>query len=62
MRYLIACTIRAVVEGVVGVVFVAFLLLCAALGSIGRVYCWAVRASETPEQRDARERAEWKLS
>ncbi len=61
MRYLIACTIRAIVEGVVGVVFVAFLLLCAALAGLGRLYHWAVRTSLTPEELAARDRADWKL-
>ncbi len=60
MRYLLACSIRAVVEGCVGVVFALFLLLCAALAGLGKLYSWAVHASETPDQRAEREHEEWK--
>jgi len=63
MRYLIACIIRAIVEGVVGTIFVIFLLICAALAGLGKLYRWSVKVSqsrETPEQRAEREHEEWK--
>lgn len=61
MQKLIAYVVRALVEGVVLLILLSLALLGLTVVGIAKLYNWSVYSTETPEERDARERAEWKL-